>query len=369
MMRILATDNYGMKFNVARNSKHVFVWKRFVPWRKFWRPLDSIATWMPSPGGYQMIHSFNRIPYTAKPWIVTFESGLPRTLGGGDWLKRRLRKRLLHPSCKRVIAMSEYARGQFIEENRDWPRIGEALERLDVIHPSVPIRALKPKSFNPADPLRVIFVGNDFARKGGIVSLRIAQKAKRRGLNIELHIVSALNYGPPGYCDHQQRKYYQSDLKLLSLENVIYHGKQPNQAVLLKLDESHLNLLPTLDDTYGYSVLEGFAGGAPAITSDVCALPEFVKPDQYGALLKLASRPGLRWPHVVDPDRSSPAFWEALDSAYESLAEQAMGHIEALMVDPTLYQRLSAGALDWVARNHNVQITSERLDSLYLGLP
>ena len=366
MIRVLTTDNYAMKFNVSRNSQHVLVWKRFVPWRKLWRPLDALATWIPEPKGYEMIHSFNRIPYGSKPWVVTFESKLPRTLGAGAWLQRLLRLRLLHPSCKRVIAMSEYARSQFIEQNSDWPRIAEVLKKLEVIHPSVPVRASRPKRFNPSDPLKLIFVGNDFARKGGIVSLRVAQKAKKRGLKIQLHIISALNYGSRSYCDHTQGRRYETDLKLLSLENVVYHGKQPNQTVLSRFDESHLNLLPTLDDTYGYSVLEGFAGGTPAITSDVCALPEFVKPAQNGVLLKLASRPGLRWPHIAEPDRSSQHFWDALDHAYESLAEQTVDRIEMLMTNPEQYEELSAGALDSVMRNHNVEMASERLDRLYL---
>jgi glycosyltransferase involved in cell wall biosynthesis len=42
-----------------------------------------------------------------------------------------------------------------------------------------------------------------------------------------------------------------------------------NQQVLELMSTCHLNLLPTLHDTYGFSVLEGFANGLPAITTDI----------------------------------------------------------------------------------------------------
>ena len=37
---------------------------------------------------------------------------------------------------------------------------------------------------------------------------------------------------------------------------------------------SHIGLLPTYNDSYGYSVIEFFSYGCPVITTNILALPE-----------------------------------------------------------------------------------------------
>jgi glycosyltransferase involved in cell wall biosynthesis len=366
-MRILATDNYGMRFNVPRQTNHEIIFRRFVPWRKLWRPMDALASWIPTGGRYDLVHSFNRIPLTSKPWIVTFESKLPRTLGGGEQLRNVLRARLLEPSCRRVIAMSAYARRQFVEQNQHWNCLEQALAKVEIIHPSVPTPAARnPKKLPLSGRLKLLFVGNDFARKGGIVSLRLARMALQRKINLEVHIISKLRYGNTSYCDHVNSKYYESDLKLLSsLENVFFHGEQPNKTVLEQFGKTHLNLLPTIDDTYGYSVLEGYAAGAPALTTDVCALPEFVIPGANGIRLRLAQQAGGRWEHIHEQRRDTRRFWDVLDSTYDNLASQALTQIEALLDSPGAYERLSHGALQWIRDHHDPKLVGGQLDRLY----
>ena len=67
-------------------------------YRPFWKDVD-------------LIHGLNAIPLTAKPWLTTFESMLPRAIGhGGPALDHLLRDRLLAPNCRMLLAMSSYAR-------------------------------------------------------------------------------------------------------------------------------------------------------------------------------------------------------------------------------------------------------------------
>ena len=55
---------------------------------------------------------------------------------------------------------------------------------------------------------------------------------------------------------------------------ISYVPKLTNNETLELMKKSHIGLLPTYADTYGYSVLEFQAAGCPVITTNVRALPE-----------------------------------------------------------------------------------------------
>lgn len=53
-----------------------------------------------------------------------------------------------------------------------------------------------------------------------------------------------------------------------------YYESLPNSEVLKKCKEATVGLLPSLTDTYGYSVLEMQAAGCPVVTTNIRAFPE-----------------------------------------------------------------------------------------------
>lgn len=104
---------------------------------------------------------------------------LPRTFGNTR-LKGILRKRLALNNCKKIIAMSDYPKSRFIRFNKDWNLLSEVLKK-DVIYP-LNVKSSTPKTYVKGQTLELVFIGNDFARKGGIVALRLTKKAKKIGL-------------------------------------------------------------------------------------------------------------------------------------------------------------------------------------------
>nr|WP_302846866.1 glycosyltransferase [Thermophagus xiamenensis] len=84
------------------------------------------------------------------------------------------------------------------------------------------------------------------------------------------------NFSPDKYASNTNKK----DVELL--KNQFHHlpdsikilGPMPNEKVLKLLKNSHVALLPTYADTYGYFVLEAQACGCPVISTDIRALPE-----------------------------------------------------------------------------------------------
>src|SRR5579862_3270166 len=177
----------------------------FVPRRvieRAWPPLAALSWPHPRHAPYDLIHGLNAIPITAKPFITTFESVLPRALGpGGPAVAVRLRDRLTRENCRSLVAMSAYARGKFIKANRGWPALDTALAKVRVIYPHFDARPATVRAYSRGTPLRLVFVGNDFARKGGIVALRAVAKALALGLPVTLDIVSGMRLGADVYTD------------------------------------------------------------------------------------------------------------------------------------------------------------------------
>jgi glycosyltransferase involved in cell wall biosynthesis len=169
------------------------------------------------------------------------------------------------------------------------------------------------------------------------------------------------------HTDHPDPTRYQTDLKSMDLPNVTFHGAMNNQQVLTLMGTCHLNFLATLHDTYGFSVLEGFANGLPAITTDVCALPEFVFPtpaaNANGFLIHLSKDHRGCWSHVEES--RSPNYWEKLDEAYESMTEQALAYLRALAAAPGELEQLSQAAIASIEQRHNRVLLARALDAIY----
>lgn len=367
MAAILLAGNYKlMSFNLPRNSIHELIYTIPFPLKKIWRPFDGLGIGLPVWTDYQLIHSYNRIPYTNnlnRPWIVTFESIFPRTIGSDSYeLKNLLRKRLTSNNCKKLIAISDYAKRKFIRFNKDWQFLNDVLKKLEVIHPNIPIRTWIPKTYD-GKKLQLVFIGNDFARKGGVVALRLAKKAKHLGLPITINLVSGMSYGSNVYTDFPNAAQYENDFKLLELNNVVFYKKKSNKEVLQLLADSHLQIMPTLDDTYGFSIIEGFSVATPAITTNVCALPEIVHHDRNGYLIHLDLNKDRNWMYLSR--RNSQEYWEILDSTYDNLVKQVLHFILEIINKPEHYEYLSAGAIAQACKVHNSQKTSKLLDNLY----
>lgn len=352
-----------MGFNSSRNSRHRLIRDRRLKFK-------GLHVELPVLSDYQLIHSYNKIPQTTKPWIVTFESLLPRVLSRGtDPTPKRvlLRKHLVSSNCRKIIAISAYAKGIFSRVNKDWDLLDDVLKKVEVIHPNVPINSHAPKTYVGTQPLQLVFIGNDFARKGGITVLRLAKKAKQMGVPIAVHLVSGMKYGPEVHTDYPHTEKYEEDLKLLSLDNVVFHGKKSNQEVLQLLSQSHFQIMPTLHDTYGYSIVEGFSVATPAITTNVCALPEFVHHGKNGYVLNLDLKENKIWTHLIHwpLSRDNQEYWKILNSTYDNLADQALQLLVEFLSKPESYEGMSAGALAQARNIHNPQQATQLLDGLY----
>lgn len=219
-----------------------------------------------------LLHLVNSVSASSTPWVATFSHYLPRW----NQASRYGVGLLARPACRKLIAISNFA---YIYQEYVLDRFPEYREtvhgKMCIVHPSQRplIAAYEQKQLSP-DVIECTFVGADFFRKGGLEVLRAFDRLAAERLPVHLNLVSSLDAWD--YASQAGAEEVRDAERLIDrLGPVVSHYDNLANAAVLKLFvNSHIGLLPTYDDIYGYSVLEAQASGCPVITTDVCALPE-----------------------------------------------------------------------------------------------
>ena len=185
-----------------------------------------------------------------------------------------------------IIAWSSWVRRSLIQD------YGVAADKITVIPPGVDLESWQPNPLRPAiptRPLKILFVGGDFARKGGNVLLE-AFKLLEPGA-YELHLVT-----------REPIRHFTG--------MHIYHSMVANGAELVRLyRECDLFVLPTLAEAFGIVALEAMASGLPVIASRIGGLGDIIEEQRNGLFVP----PG-------DPQALAAAI-SRLGSDYTAMAE------------------------------------------------
>jgi glycosyltransferase involved in cell wall biosynthesis len=126
---------------------------------------------------------------------------------------------------------------------------------------------------------RFLFVGKDFARKGGPFLLRAFAEVRRKVPHAELMIV-----GPSLEIDQPGVKCF----GFLS-HAVPEHVAHLNQLFL----SATAVVLPSVYEPFGISLLEGMAFGLPCVATNRCAMPEIVRHRESGLIVAAEDAPSL----------------------------------------------------------------------------
>ena len=184
---------------------------------------------------------------------------------GDGFLDRRKYKlnRQAFQAATALVAWSEWARRSLIDD------YGVDPTRISVLAPgahrayfNVGQQRLSGSSRDGRSPVRLLFVGGDFARKGGP---ELIEAVHGFGDACELDVVSNAAIGTT-----------QPNVR-------VHHGVRPNSPELLSLfSQSDVFVLPTHADCLALVLMEATAAGLPVITTEVGALPEAVLPGVSG---------------------------------------------------------------------------------------
>ncbi len=298
-------------------------------------------------------HLMNCISLSSIPWVVSYEHYLPRW----DWHSAWGWKYLAGPACRKILAISQWAL-RFQEHLLDQhPELREAIRpKLCVVTPSQ--KVLVPRYDNKvldADRITFTMVGSDFFRKGGMEILEAFTQLVGEKLPVHLHIVSTLTYG-----DYASKTTVADLNRAQALiarlgDSVSYHKYLDNQRVLELFTRSHVGLLPTYDDTYGFSVLEAQGAGCPVISTDGAALPEFNN-DEIGWLISVPKNElnGTVYETPADRQRLSACIRDGL-----------LRIIRRICADPSLVRAKGERALERIRLDCSPADRVRQLKTIY----
>lgn len=171
-----------------------------------------------------------------------------------------------------ILTWNEQARTSVIQDYGIQP------SKVSTVHPSVPLDLflnLKREPRQAGDKVRLLFVGNDFERKGGEDLLAIFQEH----LSAECELDIATN----------------SPLSIQPRENLrIHRGLQPLSLDLLNLYRAaDIFVLPSHEDVFPMVFIESMAAGLPSIATKVLAVPELVRDGLNGILIEPGNKIAL----------------------------------------------------------------------------
>jgi len=300
-----------------------------------------------------LFHLINRISLGSTPWVSTFEHYLPRWNYSSNlgW------KYLAAQPCKKLIAISQWAYRFQEHLLAQHPHLEEAIRpKMCVITPAqqVLLSQYEEKVLNP-DRITFTIVGGDFFRKGGLEILEVFSQLVAEGLPVQLTVVSSLLFGD--YASRSTKAHVQRARDLMTQMGtaITYVSDLENRQVLHLLTRTHVALLPTYDDTYGFSVLEGQAAGCPAITTDVCALPEF-NDDTVGWMIHVPKDPLNQPLHKTVEER------EQLSCC---IRENLSRIVHDICADPSTVKNKGERALERIRMDRSPENRAALLESIY----
>ena len=216
-----------------------------------------------------------------------------------DRQKFRLNRSTFHLAA-RLVAWSDWARRSLIED------YGVDPDRVEVIPPGagsayVALGARRSAAITePASdrPVRLLFVGGDFARKGGMDLLAALRGPLARRCTLDIVTRDAVP-PQPGV--------------------TVHHGLKPNSPALLRLfEQADIFVLPSLADCLAVVLMEAAAAGLPIITTDVGALREAVRDGSTGLVVRPGKVNELR--HAIELLATNHGLRSAMGRAAQAWA-------------------------------------------------
>lgn len=153
-----------------------------------------------------------------------------------------------------------------------------------------------------SSPCRLLFVGRDWARKGGDVAFQTLIALCKKGIDTKLTVVGST---PPANVQHEK-------LKIVPFlnKNKLEERKQLDELFL----KSNIFIFPTRADCSPMVIGEANAFGLPVFTTDVGGIPTIVKNGKNGYMLPVSAT-GEDYANLIIENFSNRTTYENLVSS------------------------------------------------------
>jgi glycosyltransferase involved in cell wall biosynthesis len=348
--------------NITRHDHERFTFKKFYDThriinavrRRIGKGAKQYYKYSRTPPSYPTVdlyHHWRALDFGSTPWVVSTSSGLPF---GWPWERCREGLKLLaSEACKRILVTGRCALEWQRRRARREPDLESAvMDKVEILPPpqDLLVSDWKEKPVDLQDPLRLAFVGTQFFLKGGLELIRVVQQLVSEGAAIELDIVSELKMSDR--TGDTEEDLAEARRIIEECPRITWHGRLPNDRVLELFRQSHIGLLPSYIEGYGYTVLEAQAGGCPMITTDIKAFPD-TNPDEVGWRIQIDGE---------EYDYESPEGQARISKRIEDGLDRIL---RQLLEDCLQIREKGIAALDRIEKEHSPARHGERLRTIY----
>lgn len=249
--RILTRRYPGEPGWLSSSFRRRQLWRLHLPW--LLRRLRE--------GGYDAMHGASQI---AGPLLQSAHrrTGIPYSLGMDTTVALNAGPKPWPAGFERLDRIDRAAIGEskFVAAWSHWAaRSIEAhyAARAIVTPPGLNVGVCVVRQASRSGPTRILFIGNDWRRKGGDRLVSWHQEHLR---DTELHLVG------------------RDVPNLGALSNVVTHGQVPRSHLVREiLPSCDILALPTREDMSPYVLAEAAAAGVPSVASRIAGIPELVE--------------------------------------------------------------------------------------------
>lgn len=321
----------------------------------------------PKKEDVDVIHLFNRVNLNDKyRWVSTFEKTFPEYSSSESNLDKVNLRKLIEivskDNCLKILALSKWALNYekwLLDTCSNSIVASKIINKTQVLYPPQKLyineEEVKQK-FNNLKKVTVIFVGRQMKRKGGLNLLRAAVSLHDK-IDFSLIYIGSKQQG--------YNNYFLSEGEIREFDNIInscawikYYSELDNEKVIKLLLKSHVGVLPTLGDTFGFSVLEMQACGCPVITTNREAMCE-INNEKIGWMIdtkKLKISQGDDYGNYTQEEIEMIS--REIDKQLPIILEQAISHKSELMVK-------AIGCIQKIRSVHSPEKYAEQLTEIY----
>lgn len=322
----------------------------------------------PEYGDVDVIHTFNRVClHDRNRWIATFEKTFPEYFSEDNRISiKRMKKQLLlilSDKCIALLPMSQWAYNYemwMLSQFASQEEIQQIKKKMTVLYPPQDLLItpdeIKAK-FENMKKVRFLFVGSQVKRKGGAEVLKAFWELRRQSSNFSLVFIGNLNGNYNNfYLDEKEKEEIQTIIR--NADWLEYHERASNKEVLQLAKQCHVGLLPSMGDTFGFSVLEMQACGCPVITTDRQALPE-INNNLCGWVLDTSDV------YIAHGDDFAHYTRDEVIVLSEYIKGELTKTIDKIMETQNDYSGKALYALEKIAKVHSVDLYSKALEGYY----
>jgi glycosyltransferase involved in cell wall biosynthesis len=329
------TIRLGQPTNVSFEEAHLF--PQGVALTRGWSSLQRLCRAcgvVRDASRFDLLHSYQTVLLNDAPWVVSFDALLP--FYPRPYIHKALHDalllRLARENCRAILPHSRHALN-LMRSRATGSQALRAIERKTMLVypavtdcPSAWRQSLARDRYG--DGVKLLFVGRQFFQKGGHLLLHALGELQQTH-RLKLTVVSDLN--PQDWTAGRTAEVVKAAKSSIQRLQVRHFENLPNDRVRALMGEADLLVLPSIDETFGFVILEAFASGLPVLGTSWNAMAELIRPTVNGF-------------QIQAPTDSEGRLDRSTGNHEQLIAEQIFQILSAVCRDPAILNDLKAGA-------------------------